>query len=102
MTRPTTLHPDLIAPAEPDGLMCLITPPHDTFEGIRANLALPLECTVMGVRLTIERLEQEEHGAITAIGSRGGASVRLPLEDLPIPAGTPGAEWVAAYRSWNR
>ena len=64
------------------------------------NLAVPFETTVLGVTVTVERIDQTDSGII-AVCTRGGHRQAIPILDLPLPDPPPqGAEWIAAYRRW--
>ena len=67
------------------------------------NLAVPFETEVLGVKATVEKVELTDDERIVAVCSRGRASQRVPILDLPLP--TPpsaGSDWIAAYRRWTR
>lgn len=64
------------------------------------NLAVPFETTVLGVPVTVRKIDQTESG-IVAICVRGKHRQAIPVLDLPLPDPPPGgAEWIAAYRRW--
>jgi hypothetical protein len=64
------------------------------------NLAVPFETTVLGVTVTVERIDQTDSGII-AVCTRGRHRQAIPILDLPLPDPPPqGAEWIAAYRRW--
>ena len=64
------------------------------------NLAVPFETTVLGVPVTVRKIDQTESG-IVAICVRGKHRQAIPVLDLPLPEPPPGgAEWIAAYRRW--
>jgi len=68
---------------------------------IEDNLALPFETTVLGVLVTVERLQLMRREEIVAVCRRAGLRQTVPLLDLPLPAPPPaGAEWIEAYRHW--
>ena len=68
---------------------------------IEDNLALPFETTVLGVLVTVERLQLTRREEIVAVCRRAGLRQTVPLLDLPLPAPPPaGAEWIEAYRHW--
>jgi hypothetical protein len=67
---------------------------------IEDNLALPFETTVLGVTVTVRKIDQTGSG-IVAICVRGKHRQAIPILDLPLPdPPPPGAEWIAAYRHW--
>jgi hypothetical protein len=67
---------------------------------IEDNLAVPFETTVLGVTVTVERIDQTASG-IVAVCVHGGHRQAIPILDLPLPNPPPqGAEWIAAYRRW--
>jgi len=64
------------------------------------NLALPFETTILGVTVTVRKIDQTGSG-IVAICVRGKHRQAIPILDLPLPdPPPPGAEWIAAYRHW--
>ena len=69
---------------------------------IEENLALPFETRVLGVLITVERVDLDRGEQIVAICKRGRARQSLPIIDLPLPTPLPdGAEWIEAYRHWH-
>ena len=69
---------------------------------IADNLAVPFETTVLGVAVTVRKIDQTDSG-IVAICVRGKHRQAIPVLDLPLPDPPPrGAEWIAAYRRWAR
>lgn len=67
------------------------------------HLALPFETDVLGVRVTVERLDLTAADEIVAVCRRGAKRQRIPLLELPLPKPPPaGAEWIEAYRRWAR
>ena len=72
------------------------------FTMIDENLAVPFETTVLGVPVTVERVDLNRSEQIVAICMRGRSRQSLPILDLPLPAPPPdGAEWIEAYRYWR-
>ena len=64
------------------------------------NLAVPFETMVLGVTVTVRKVDQTASG-IVAVCARGGHRQAIPILDLPLPDPPPqGAEWIAAYRHW--
>jgi hypothetical protein len=64
------------------------------------NLAVPFETMVLGVALTVEKIDQAGSG-IVAICLRGKHRQAIAILDLLLPDPPPqGAEWIAAYRQW--
>jgi Calcium binding len=73
------------------------------FTMIEDHLALPFETQVLGVPVTVERIDLTEAEEMVAICRRGRARQRIPILDLPLPSPRPGgAEWIEAYRYWSR
>src|SRR6266852_5282731 len=72
------------------------------FTMIDENLATPFETTVLGVPVTVERLDLDRSEQIVAVCTRGRSRQSLPILDLPLPTPPPdGAEWIEAYRQWR-
>jgi hypothetical protein len=66
------------------------------------NLGVPFQTTVLGVAVTVKKIDQTESGII-AVCVRGEHRQAIPILDLPLPEPPPrGAEWIAAYRRWAR
>jgi hypothetical protein len=67
------------------------------------NLTLPFKTEMLGVEVTVERIDLTDDERIIAVCSRGKARQRVPLLDLPLPSPSPaGADWIAALRRWAR
>lgn len=67
------------------------------------NLELPFEAQVLGVPVTVQRIDLTDAEKIVAICIRGRARQAIPILDLPLPTPPPrGAEWIEAYRRWAR
>jgi hypothetical protein len=67
------------------------------------NLAVPFVTEMLGVEVTVERIDMTDNEQIVAICARGKARQRVPILDLPLPDPPPeGSEWVDAFRRWGR
>ncbi len=72
------------------------------FTMIEENMAVPFETMVLGVSVTVERIDLNRSEQIVAVCRRGRDRQALPILDLPLPAPPPdGAEWIEAYRKWR-
>jgi len=72
------------------------------FTMIDENLVVPFETTVLGVPVTVERVDLNRSEQIVAVCTRGRSRQSLPILDLPLPTPPPdGAEWIEAYRRWR-
>jgi len=70
---------------------------------LEEKLAVPFTTRVLGVEVTVARVEQSDAGGLVAICRRAHERQALPLLDLPLPQPLPdGAEWIEAYRRWAR
>jgi hypothetical protein len=58
------------------------------------------ETTVLGVDVTVVRLELRDGGTIVAVCTRGRERQAIALADLPLVQELPGAEWIEACRRW--
>jgi len=68
---------------------------------IEDNLALPFETIVLGVLVTVERVDLTLREEIVAVCRRGRERQTVPLLSLRLPSPPPaGAEWIDAYRHW--
>jgi hypothetical protein len=73
------------------------------FAMMEDNLRLPFQTEMLGLRVTVERLDMTEDDAIVAICKRGSKRQTVSILDLPLPSPPPaGAEWIAAYKYWRR
>jgi hypothetical protein len=67
------------------------------------DLGLPFETVVLGVEVTVERIDLTGADEIVAVCTRGRARQLVSIIELPLPAPPPrGAEWIEAYRRWGR
>ena len=72
------------------------------FTMIEENMAVPFETMVLGVSVTVERIDLNRSEQIVAVCRRGRDRQALPILNLPLPAPLPdGAEWIEAYRQWR-
>jgi hypothetical protein len=73
------------------------------FTMIEENLALPFDTEVLGVPVTVDRVDLTVNEEIVAICRRGRSRQAIPILELPLPEPPPGgAEWIEAYRRWAR
>ena len=73
------------------------------FTMIEDNLVLPFETEVLGVTVTVERIDLNEANEILAICRHGRERQAIPVLNLPLPSPPPdGWEWIEAYRYWCR
>jgi hypothetical protein len=71
------------------------------FTMLEDHLALPFQTSVLGVTVTVTRVDLTVGDQIVAICRRDGVKQAIPLLDLPVPEpGPDGAEWIEAYRRW--
>ena len=71
------------------------------FTMIEDNLGLPFQTSVLGVSVTVAKVDLTDTNQIVAICQRDGLRQAIPILDLPLPAPAPrGAEWIEAYRRW--
>jgi hypothetical protein len=72
------------------------------FTMIDENLAVPFDTMVLGVAVTVERVDLDATEQIVAVCRRGSDRQALPILELRLPAPPPnGAEWIEAYRQWR-
>jgi hypothetical protein len=70
---------------------------------IEQKLALPFETMVLGVPVTVKRVDLTDADAIVAVCCRGRERQAIPILELPLPDPPPtGWEWIEAYRRWAR
>ena len=65
------------------------------------RLDTPFDTEILGVTVTVERVDMTRDEQIVALCRRGRSRQAIPILDLPLPSPRPaGAEWIEAYRSW--
>jgi hypothetical protein len=70
---------------------------------IEEHLAVPFKTEVLGVEVTVERVDMTDDERIVAVCERNTSRQRIPVVDLPLPEPPPeGSEWIDAYRRWAR
>jgi hypothetical protein len=68
---------------------------------IEDNLAVPFQTTVLGVEVTVTKIDLLPGSGIVAICTRGKHRQAIGILDLPLPDPPPdGAEWIEAFRHW--
>lgn len=71
------------------------------FTMIEENLKLPFETQILGVPVSVEKVDINDRNELVAICRRGKYRQTVPLLNLPIPTSPPiGVEWIEAYRRW--
>ena len=66
---------------------------------IEDHLATPFHTEVLGVEVTVTKVDLTADDQITAVCARGKHRQRISILDLPLPTPPPdGAEWIEAYR----
>jgi hypothetical protein len=72
------------------------------FTMIEDHLALPFQTTVLGMTVTVAKVDLTVNDQIVAICRRDGHKQAIPILELQVPAPAPdGAEWIEAYRRWH-
>ena len=67
------------------------------------NLEVPFQTVILGLMVTVERIDMTKDGQVVAVCSRGKSRQRIPILDLPLPTPRPaGAGWIDAFRRWTR
>jgi len=67
------------------------------------HLAMPFTTAVLGVEVTVQRVDLTDDGQIVAVCTRGRLRQAIPILALSLPDPPPtGAEWIQAYRRWAR
>src|SRR5690349_13685560 len=70
---------------------------------LEEHLQLPFETTILGVVVTVTRLDLRGDNQIAVVCTRGRDRQIFGICDLPLPPSRPaGAEWIEAYRAWAR
>ncbi len=101
----------MLTPAELDALIEEATVDayndHEQITGLFTmldeHLAVPFDTELLGIAVTVQKVDLSVEHEIVAICRRGGHKQAIPILDLPLPARRPdGAEWIDAYRRWRR
>jgi hypothetical protein len=70
---------------------------------LEEHLAQPFTTTVLGVEVTVKKIDMLPGSGIVAICTRGPHQQAIGTLDLPLPEPRPkGSEWIDAYSHWNR
>jgi Calcium binding len=73
------------------------------FTMLEEHLALPFDTEMLGITVTVTKIDLTASNEIVAICRRDAHKQTIPILDLPLPAPRPdGAEWIDAYRRWRR
>ena len=68
---------------------------------LEEHLVVPFRATVLGVEVTVTKIDLLSGSGIAAICSRGKYRQAIGILDLPLPIPPPaGTEWIDAYRRW--
>jgi len=69
---------------------------------IEEHLAVPFQTQVLGVEVTVLKVDWRSGSGIVAICKRGKERQAIGILDLPLPDPRPaGAEWLDAFRHWG-
>ncbi|MEV8523586.1 hypothetical protein AB0451_05390 [Streptomyces sp. NPDC052000] len=69
---------------------------------IADHLAVPFGTTVLGVEVTVKKVDLIAGSQIVAVCTRGRHRQAIGILDLPLPDPAPeGSEWIEAYRHWG-
>ena len=70
---------------------------------LEEHLGVPFKTEVLGVEVTVERVDMTDDEPIVTVSERNKSRQRIPIADLPLPDPPPeGSEWIDAYRRWAR
>ena len=73
------------------------------FAMIEDYVKFPFETEVLGVFVTVKKVDMTDDDQIVAVCTRAGKKQEIPILSLPLPSPPPqGWEWIAAYRYWRR
>jgi len=71
------------------------------FTMLEENLLVPFATKLLGVEVTVLRVDLNRADEIVAVCRRGRERLGVPIIDLPLPEPKPkGAVWIDAYRRW--
>ncbi|MEU4403676.1 calcium-binding protein [Streptosporangium sp. NPDC023963] len=70
---------------------------------LEEHLAIPFRTNVLGVEVTVKKIDLLAGSGIVAICVRGKHRQTIGILDLPLPAPPPeGSKWIDTYRHWAR
>jgi hypothetical protein len=73
------------------------------FTMLEEHLAVPFDTELLGIAVTVQKVDLTVEHEIVAICRRDGQQQAVPILDLPLRARRPdGAEWIDAYQRWRR
>jgi hypothetical protein len=73
------------------------------FTMLEEHVALPFDTEVLGITVTVTKIDLTPGNEIVAICRRDAHKQAIPILDLPLPDPTPdGVEWIDAYSRWRR
>lgn len=73
------------------------------FTMLDEHLAVPFDTELLGMVVTVQKVDLTVEHEIVAICNREGHRQAIPILEVPLPASRPdGAEWIDAYRRWRR
>jgi len=73
------------------------------FTMLEEHLALPFDTEMLGMTVTVTKIDLTAGNEIVAICRRDAHTQAIPILDLPLPDPAPdGAEGIEAYRRWRR
>jgi hypothetical protein len=68
---------------------------------LEERLAVPFETNVLGVEVTVKKIDLLPGSGLVAICVHGRHRQAIGILDLPMPTPRPeGSEWIDAYRRW--
>lgn len=68
---------------------------------LQEHLQVPFDAKILGVPVTVRRVDATEADEIVAVCYRGRNRQAIPILSLPLPNPRPaGWEWIEAYRRW--
>jgi hypothetical protein len=103
-SRPTISKAELDALIEEATIDCYNEEEQITglFTMLEEHLAVPFQTSVLGMTVTVTRVDLAANHQIVAICQRDGAKQAIPILDLLLPSPAPdGTAWIAAYRRWH-
>jgi hypothetical protein len=99
--RPTISNSELDALIEEATVDCYNEEEQITglFTMLEEHLTLPFQTSVLGMTVTVTRVDLTVSDQIVAICQRDRVKQAIAILDLPLPAPAPdGSEWIEAYR----
>jgi len=68
---------------------------------IEENIPVPFSATIAGSSIQVKKFDVDDHRIFVRC-KRNGRMYSVDVLDIVPEIGTPGVEWIAAYRQWQQ